>query len=183
MQEAEGIAAVGKAEADAIRAKGLAEAEGINAKAEAMKKYGEAAVLEMYFKALPDVVKNAAAPLAQVDKITMYGEGNSSKLVGDIIGSTTKITDGLTEATGVDIRAILAGFLGGKLADSGNRAPQYGAYAPSGEAKTETAVNTVAPESAEADEIVSDPAEYTDNSNSGYTQPDEPIRPTELSPL
>ena len=117
IQEAEGIAAVGQAEADAIRAKGLAEAEGINAKAEAMKKYGEAAVLEMYFKALPDVVKNAALPLANVDKITMYGEGNSSKLVGDIIGSTTKITDGLTEATGIDLRALLAGFLGGKLAD------------------------------------------------------------------
>ncbi len=117
MQEAEGIAAVGQAEEDAIRAKGLAEAEGINAKAEAMKKYGEAAVLEMYFKALPDVVKNAALPLTQVDKITMYGDGNSSKLVGDIIGSTTKITDGLTEATGIDLRALLAGFLGGKLAD------------------------------------------------------------------
>ncbi len=117
MQEAEGIAAVGQAEADAIRAKGLAEAEGINAKAEAMKKYGEAAVLEMYFKALPDVVKNAAMPLAQVDKITMYGDGNSSKLVSDIIGSTVQITDGLTAATGVDLRALLAGFLGGKLAD------------------------------------------------------------------
>ena len=117
MQEAEGIAAVGKAEADAIRAKGLAEAEGINAKAEAMKKYGEAAVLEMYFKALPDVVKNAAAPLSQVDKITMYGDGNSSKMVGDIIGSTVKITDGLTEATGIDVRALLAGFLGGKMAE------------------------------------------------------------------
>ena len=122
MQEAEGIAAVGKAEADAIRAKGLAEADGINAKAEAMKKYGEAAILEMYFKALPDVVKNAAMPLTQVDKITMYGDGNSSKLVGDIIGSTTKITDGLTEATGIDLRALLAGFLGGKLADTGNTA-------------------------------------------------------------
>ncbi len=118
MQEAEGIAAVGQAEADAIRAKGLAEAEGINAKAEAMKKYGEAAVLEMYFKALPEVVRNAAAPLENVDKITMYGEGNSSRLVGDIINSTTKITDGLTEATGVDIKAILSGFLGGKMASA-----------------------------------------------------------------
>ncbi|MCR5076045.1 MAG: flotillin family protein [Ruminococcus sp.] len=114
MQEAEGIAAVGKAEADAIRAKGLAEAEGINAKAEAMKKYGEAAVLEMYFKALPEVVKNAAAPLENVDRITMYGDGNSSRMVGDIISSTTKVTDGLSEATGVDIRGILSGFLGGR---------------------------------------------------------------------
>ena len=105
-----------KAEAEAQKFAKMQEAEGINAKAEAMKKYGEAAVLEMYFKALPEVVKNAATPLAQVDKITMYGEGNSSKLVGDIIGSTTKITDGLTEATGVDIRSLLAGFLGGKMA-------------------------------------------------------------------
>ncbi|MDE6785105.1 MAG: flotillin family protein, partial [Ruminococcus sp.] len=115
MQEAEGIAAVGQAEADAIRAKGLAEAEGINAKAEAMKKYGEAAVLEMYFKALPDIVKNAAAPLENVDRITMYGDGNSSRMVGDIISSTTKITDGLSEATGVDIRGILSGFLNSKM--------------------------------------------------------------------
>ncbi len=115
MQEAEGIAAVGQAEADAIRAKSLAVAEGINAKAEAMKKYGEAAVLEMYFKALPEVVKNAAMPLENVDRITMYGDGNSSKMVGDIIGSTVKITDGLSEATGIDIRALLSGFLGGKM--------------------------------------------------------------------
>lgn len=127
MQEAEGIAAVGKAEADAIRAKGLAEAEGINAKAEAMKKYGEAAVLEMYFKTLPEVVKNAAAPLSSVDKITMYGDGNSSRLVGDIIGSTTKITDGLTEATGVDIRTLLANFLGnsGMKAENDEKAEEY----------------------------------------------------------
>lgn len=118
MQEAEGIAAVGKAEADAIRAKGLAEAEGINAKAEAMKKYGEAAVLEMYFKALPEIVKNAAAPLSQVDKITMYGSGNSSRLVGDIIDSTTKITDGLTESTGVNLRSLLSGFLGGNAPEN-----------------------------------------------------------------
>lgn len=123
MQEAEGIAAVGQAEADAIRAKGLAEAEGINAKAEAMKKYGEAAVLEMYFKALPDIVKNAAAPLENVDKITMYGDGNSSRMVGDIISSTTKITDGLSEATGVDIRAILSGFLNSKISTE-NPAPE-----------------------------------------------------------
>lgn len=123
MQEAEGIAAVGQAEADAIRAKGLAEAEGINAKAEAMKKYGEAAILEMYFKALPEVVKNAAMPLENVDRITMYGDGNSSKMVGDIIGSTVKITDGLSEATGVDIRALLSGFLGGKMSGREKSAP------------------------------------------------------------
>lgn len=115
-QEAEGIRTKGFAEAESIRAKAIAEAEGIEKKAEAMAKMGEAAVLEMYFKALPDVVKNAATPLNNVDRITMYGDGNSSKLMKDIMGTVVQVTDGLKESTGVDLNAILSGFLAGKTA-------------------------------------------------------------------
>lgn len=115
-QEAEGIRTKGLAEAESIRAKAIAEAEGIEKKAEAMAKMGEAAVLEMYFKALPDVVKNAATPLNNVDRITMYGDGNSSKLMKDIMGTVVQVTDGLKESTGVDLNAILSGFLAGKTA-------------------------------------------------------------------
>ncbi|MCM1063648.1 MAG: SPFH domain-containing protein [Eubacterium sp.] len=115
-QEAEGIRTRGVAEAEAIRAKAVAEAEGIEKKAEAMAKMGEAAVLEMYFKALPEVVKNAAEPLSNVDKITMYGEGNSAKLMKDVMGTVVQITDGLKESTGVDLQAVLSGFLAGKVA-------------------------------------------------------------------
>ena len=50
-----------------IRAKALAEAEGIDKKAEAMKKYGEAAVIEMIMNALPEIAKNVAEPLSKVD--------------------------------------------------------------------------------------------------------------------
>lgn len=115
-QEAEAIRIRGLAEAEAIRAKSVAEAEGIEKKAEAMAKMGEAAVLEMYFKALPDVVKNAAEPLSKVDKITMYGDGNSAKLVGDIMKNVDQVTSGLKESTGIDLQSLLAGFLGGKMA-------------------------------------------------------------------
>lgn len=115
-QEAEGIRTRGVAEAEAIRAKAIAEAEGIEKKAEAMTKMGEAAVLEMYFKALPEVVKNAAEPLTNVDKITMYGDGNSAKLMKDVMGTVVQVTDGLKEATGVDLQAVLSGFLAGKVA-------------------------------------------------------------------
>ena len=115
-QEAEGIAAVGKAEAEAIRAKALAEAEGIDKKAEAMKKYGEAAVVEMIMAALPEIAKNVAEPLGKVDKITMYGEGNSTKLIGDIVNSTTQITEGISAGMGIDLKSLLMGALGGKLA-------------------------------------------------------------------
>lgn len=116
LAEAEAIKARGLAEAEAIRAKALAEAEGIEKKAEAMKKYGQAAILEMYFDALPEVVKNAAAPLGNVDKITMYGDGNSTKLTRDIIQTVTQVTDGLKESTGVDLHSVLAGYFGGKIA-------------------------------------------------------------------
>ena len=121
-QEAEGIAAIGRAEAEAIRAKALAEAEGIDKKAEAMKKYGEAAVVEMIMAALPEIAKNVAEPLSKVDKITMYGEGNSAKLLADIVNGTTQVTEGISAGMGIDIKSLLAGALGGKLAS--DNAPQ-----------------------------------------------------------
>ena len=122
-REAEGIKAVGEAEAEAIRLKALAEAEGIDKKAEAMKKYGEAAVIEMIMGALPDIAKNVAEPLSKVDKITMYGEGNSAKLLQDIVNGTTQVTEGMTAGLGIDLKALLAGFLGGKAAAPGPIAP------------------------------------------------------------
>lgn len=115
-QEAEGIQAKGEAEAKAIEAKGIAEAEALNKKAEAMKKYGEAAVMEMYFNMLPKAVEAAAKPLENVDKITMYGEGNSAKLVSDIVTTATQVSEGVNESLGVDLKSLLAGFLGGKMA-------------------------------------------------------------------
>ena len=117
-REAEGIRAVGEAEAEAIRLKALAEAEGIDKKAEAMKKYGEAAVIEMIMEALPEIAKNVAEPLSKVDKITMYGEGNSAKLLSDIVNGTTQVTEGISAGMGIDIKSLIMGALGGKMAAS-----------------------------------------------------------------
>lgn len=114
LAEAEGIAAVKKAEAEGIRATGVAEAEGIDKKAEAQKKMGEASILEMYLTALPEVVKNAASPLSAVDNITMYGDGNTTKLVSDVMQTSDQIIKALTESTGIDIKAILASYIGAK---------------------------------------------------------------------
>ena len=116
--EAEALRFSMEQEAEGIRAKGLAEAEAIEKKAEAQKKMGEASVLEMYLDALPEVVKNAAAPLAQTDKIVMYGDGNSTRLVKDVMSSTSQIMDGVKESTGLDLSALLAGVVGGKVAAS-----------------------------------------------------------------
>lgn len=116
-QEAEGIRAKGIAEAEAIKAKAIAEAEGIDKKAEAMAKMKDASILEMYFNILPDIAANVAKPLESIDKITMYGEGNTAKLIEDITKSTTQITEGLTQSLGFDIKSVLAGALGAKILD------------------------------------------------------------------
>lgn len=117
-QEAAGILAVGKAEAESIRLKGISEAEGIDKKAEAMKKMGEASVLEMFFNAYPAIMAAAAKPLENVDQITMFGEGNGSKLVEDIVNSTKQVAEGIKASTGIDIQSVLSGFLGSKLNNS-----------------------------------------------------------------
>jgi flotillin len=102
-QKAAGIAAVGEAEAAAIEKK-----------AEAQKKMGEASIMEMYFDALPKIVANASAPLTNVDKITMYGEGNSAKLASDVMKTADQITKAVAEATGIDLAQLLNSFVAKK---------------------------------------------------------------------
>ena len=118
-QEAEGIRAKGVAEAEAVRAKALAEAEGLDKKAEAMQKMQEAAVLQMYFEQMPAVAEAIAKPLGNIDKITMYGEGNTSKLVKDITEATTQASSGLLDGLGIDLKSMVNSFVTGKALASG----------------------------------------------------------------
>lgn len=121
--EAEAARARGEAEAAAIRAKAEAEAEGLMKKAEAMAAYGDAAkqdmqleALKLYFEQLPAIAEAIGKGYTNVDSIKMFG-GDTSQLAGDIMKNVTQISDGLSESLGIDMQALLAGFLGGKLAD------------------------------------------------------------------
>ena len=114
LAEAEGIRAKGDAEAAATAAKLTAEAEGLEKKAEAMAKMNQAAVLEMYFNALPDVARAVAEPLANVGSITMYGEGNAAKLTEDITKSMTQINAGLGDSMGLDLKQLFGALVGAK---------------------------------------------------------------------
>lgn len=128
--EQEAAAKKAKAEADryaaeqeaaGILAKGNAEAEAIEKKAEAMKKMGEASVLELILDSnvLPEVVKAYSEPLAkaygQIDSITMYGEGNTAKLAEEIGKNGSQLIKGLDQTLGIDVKSLLAGFLGSKV--------------------------------------------------------------------
>lgn len=123
--EAAAARAKGEAEAAAIKAKLEAEAEGLQKKAEAMKQYGEAAkqdmqlqTLKVYFEQLPAIAEAVGKGYTNVDKIMMFG-GDTSKLAGDIMTNVTQISEGLSESMGIDLKTLLAGFIGGK-ASGGN---------------------------------------------------------------
>ncbi len=123
-QEAEGIRAKGIAEAEAVRAKALAEAEGLDKKAEAMQKMQEAAILQMYFEKLPDIAKAVAEPLSNIDSITMYGDGNTAKMVEDITTSTTQISNGLLDGMGISLKDLVGSVLTGRAIGAGLNASE-----------------------------------------------------------
>ena len=111
MQEAEGIKAVGEAEAAAIEARGIAEAEALEKKAEAMKKYGQAAMIEMIVKALPEMAEAIAKPLESIDRVTIIDGGTGGSGVdsmGTYVPSVLARTiETMKEVTGLDLVDIM----------------------------------------------------------------------------
>ena len=109
------------AEAKGIEAKGQAEADAIKAKADAMKTYNDAATLKLILESnvLPETVRAysepIAAALAQIDGITMYGEGNEAKLVSEIQQHGDQIFAGLNKTLGIDLKSLLLGYFGDKV--------------------------------------------------------------------
>ncbi len=94
--EAEGAAAAtrmqGEADADIILRKGEAEAKAMNVKAEAYQEWNQAAVVDKLITGLPEVVRAMAAPLANIDKITIVSTGNDGAAgMHKITGDMTKI--------------------------------------------------------------------------------------------
>lgn len=106
----------GQATAESILAKGQAEAESKQKIAEAFKQYGEAAVISMVIEMLPSLMKEAAQPLGQIDKISVVdtgqgGENSGANRVSNYatnLLSTTQAT--LKETTGLDVKELLENF-------------------------------------------------------------------------
>ncbi len=95
IMEAEGrassIRAQGEAEAEIILKKGEAEAKAMNVKAEAYQEYNQAAIVDKLITGLPEVVKALAAPLANVDKITIVSTGGDTAGMNKVTGDLTKM--------------------------------------------------------------------------------------------
>jgi len=104
--EAYKIAQTGEASAKAIELKGLAEAQAMEKKAEAFKKYGSAAVIEMITKILPNVAESVAKPISAIDNMNIYG-GDASTVSGNVPAVIKQTFDVVKSATGVDMSDIM----------------------------------------------------------------------------
>jgi flotillin len=117
IMEAEGhasaIRAQGEAEAEIIFKKGEAEAKAMNVKAEAYQEYNQAAVIDKLISNMPEIVKALAAPLANVDKITVVSTGNGdaagmNKITGDITKMAAQIPALFETLSGMPLHELFA---------------------------------------------------------------------------
>src|SRR5499425_2443307 len=128
MAEAEGratsIRQQGEAEAEIIFKKGDAEARAMNVKAEAYQEYNQAAVFDKLLTSLPEVVKAMAAPLANVDKITVVSTGNGdatgmNKITGDFAKMAAQVPALFETLAGVNMSELLS-----KVRAIGDKSPK-----------------------------------------------------------
>jgi len=119
--EAEGHASAirtqGEAEAEIIFKKGDAEARAMNVKAEAYQEYNQAAVVDKLITSLPEIVRAMAAPLANIDKITVVSTGNGTtagmnKVTGDMVSIAAQIPALFETLSGMKMSELFAKIKG-----------------------------------------------------------------------
>ena len=133
VMEAEGhasaIRAQGEAEAEIIFKKGEAEAKAMNVKAEAYQEFNQAAIVDKLITSMPEVVEALAAPLANVDKITIVSTGNGdtagmNKITGDMAKMAAQIPALFETLSGMPFRDLFA-----KVRTIGDKSPKAEAKA------------------------------------------------------
>src|SRR5438034_1990479 len=103
----------GQAEAEIIFKKGEAEAKAMNVKAEAYQEWKQAAVVDRLISGLPDVVRALAAPLANVDRITIVSTGDGeaagmNKITGDLTKMAAQIPALFETLSGMQMSELFA---------------------------------------------------------------------------
>nr|WP_307327287.1 flotillin family protein [Evansella vedderi] len=116
--KAEAERAQGEADAEIIRLRGLAEAEAKEKIAEAYEKYGQAAILDMILQMLPTYAKEVAAPLSNIEKITVVDTGSSgenggaNKVTGYATNLMSTLQESLKASSGIDVKDLIENFAG-----------------------------------------------------------------------
>ncbi len=105
--------AKGTADAEVIRLRGLAEAEAKEKLAEAFAKFGEAAVLDIIVKMLPELAGKVAAPISAIDKLTVVDTGNgegAARVSNYVTSLMATAPEMLKNVSGIDVEGLIKGL-------------------------------------------------------------------------
>ncbi|MBO0609521.1 flotillin family protein [Myceligenerans salitolerans] len=109
---AAGIRAEGEARAAAVEAEGRAEAAATDAKAEALRKYGEAALAQELIERLPEIVRAAAEPIGNIAGMTVVSTDGASALTKNVASVLGEGQGVIKQLTGVDLNDLISGVAG-----------------------------------------------------------------------
>ncbi len=104
--------AKGTAQAEVIKLQGLAEAEAKEKLAEAFEKYGQAAIIDILSKMLPEFAGRIAEPMKHIDKLTVVdsGSGDGAARVSNYVTSLmAQSGEMLKNVAGVDLEKLIRG--------------------------------------------------------------------------
>jgi flotillin len=110
----------GDADAAAILARGEAEATAMQRRADAYAHYGEAAIVALLADMLPKLVREAAAPVGSIDKLTVISTDGASAMTRNV---TTNVTQGMqlaSDLVGVDLADLFQRLASGRPATPAN---------------------------------------------------------------
>ncbi|TME34218.1 MAG: hypothetical protein E6I66_01905 [Chloroflexi bacterium] len=97
----------GAAEGAAILARGQAEARSKELLAEAYRKFDEAAILLQTLPLVPPIVREAAAPLGNIDNLTVIDSAGASKLTETVVRTAAEGTAIAKSLLGVDLAELM----------------------------------------------------------------------------
>ena len=105
--QARQIELIGQAEGAAILAHGQAEAKSKELLAEAYRKFDEAAILLQTLPLVPPIVREAAAPLGNIDNLTVIDPAGASKLTDTVVRTAAEGTAIAKSLLGVDLAELM----------------------------------------------------------------------------
>ena len=124
--EAQRTTLEGNADAGITFSKGEAEAKALALRAEAYRQFNEAAIIQTVLSMLPEIVRAAAEPLANIDSLTVVSNDGASDVVKTVTRTVTEANATVKGLTGIDIPSLIEDAMGGR---GGSGAPTGG---PSG---------------------------------------------------
>ncbi|HEU4920858.1 MAG TPA: SPFH domain-containing protein, partial [Candidatus Limnocylindrales bacterium] len=122
----------GNAEAGIVFTKGEAEAKALELRAQAYRQFNEAAIIQTVLSMLPEIVRAAAEPMANIKDLTVLSTDGASELVKNGTRTVAEASAVVKGVTGIDVPELIGEAMGRRGSDDGEEGSGGGGGAPRG---------------------------------------------------